>query len=215
MVPLAGLLLHLEPVVQLLLVLEGRAVEALELGVLLVASEIGAGDFQELDTPGFDVAGAHHVRACAQVHELAVLEEADGFPLGDVAHALHLEGLPLAFEVGQGLGAGFDRLLEDLVLLGDLAHLLLDLREIVGGEAVLQFEVIVETLFGGRPDVQQRVGPEPQYRGRQDVRAGVTQAHQLGHLLPLVQRLALNLRLGGFKLGLLFVVHSGIGIGCR
>lgn len=155
------------------------------------------------------------MRAGAQVHELAVLEEANGLTLGDVAHALHFEGLTLALEVGQRLGPRLDRLLEDLVLLGDFAHLLFDLREIVGGEAVLQFKVVVEPLFGGRPYVQQRIGPEPQDRGRQDVRARVTQAHQLGHLLPLVQRLALNLGLGGFKLGLLFVVHSGIGVGSR
>ena len=214
-VALAGLLLHLEPGVQLLLVLEGRSVQALELGVLLVAAEIRAGDLEQLDAAGLHVPRAHHMGAGAEVHELAVLEEADGLALGDVAQALDLEGLALALEVGQRLLAGLDRLLEDLVLLGDLAHLLLDLREIVWGEAVLQFEVVVEALFGGRPDVQQRIGPEPQDRCRQDVRAGVTQTHQFIHLLALVQRLALNLGLRGFKLGLLFVVHSEIGIGCR
>ena len=215
MVPLAGLFLHLQPVVQLLLVLEGRAVDPLQLGVLLVAPEICTGDLEQFDAAGLHVARAHHVGPGAQIHELAVLEEADGLALRDVSQTLHLEGLSLALEIGQRFGAGLDGLLEDLVLLGDLPHLLLDLGEVFRSEAVLQVEIIVEAFVRGRADVQQRIRPESQDRRRQDVRAGVTQAHQLIHLLPLVERLALNLGLGGFKLGLLFVVHSGIGIGSR
>ena len=215
MVPLAGLFLHLQPVVQLLLVLEGRAVDPLQLRVLLVAPEICTGDLEQLDAAGLHVARAHHMGPGAQIHELAVLKEADGLALRNVSQTLNLEGLSLALEIGQRFGAGLDGLLEDLVLLGDLPHLLLDLGEVFRSEAVLQFEVVVEAFVRGRADVQQRIRPESQDRRRQDVRAGVTQAHQLIHLLPLVERLALNLGLGGFKLGLLFVVHSGIGIGCR
>ena len=161
MVALAGFLLHQEPVVQLLLVLEGRAVEALELGVLLVASKIRAGDLQELDAPGLHVARAHHVGAGTKVHEFAVLEEADGLTLGDVAHALHLEGLTLALEIGQRLGPGLNRLLEDLVLLGDLPHLLLDLGKVFRSEAVLQVEIVVKAFFCRGTNVQQRIRPEP------------------------------------------------------
>ena len=52
------------------LVLERGAVDALELGFLLVAFVVGAGDVGELE--GADVAGAHHVRAGAEVSEVAV-----------------------------------------------------------------------------------------------------------------------------------------------
>ena len=210
-VTLLGLLLLQDPLVEFLLVLEGRAVEALELRVLLVAAEVGAGDAQQLDAAGLHVAGAHDVRPGAKVHELAVLEEADGFALGDVGEALDLELLARALEVGQRLGAGLDALLEDLVLLGDLAHLLLDLGEVVGGEAVLQVEVVVEALVGGRADVEQGVRPETEDGGGEDVRAGMAEAHELVHLLALVERLALHVGLGGLEvsgLRLGFVVHG-------
>ena len=72
MVAPLGLLEHLEILVELGLVLERGAVDALELRVLLVALVVGAGHGGELERA--DVAGAHHVRPGAEVDEIAVLE---------------------------------------------------------------------------------------------------------------------------------------------
>ena len=66
-----GLFEHGEVGLHLGLVLEGGAVDALELRVLLVALVIGAGHAGELERA--DVAGAHHVRPGAKVNEIAVL----------------------------------------------------------------------------------------------------------------------------------------------
>ena len=86
-----------------------------------------------------------------------VAVEADGLALGNVGQTLDLELLSLRLEVSPRLLPGFDGFLEDLVLLGDLAHLLLELREVVGGEAVLQVKVVVETLVRRRADVERQV----------------------------------------------------------
>ncbi len=83
-----GLLEHLEVGLQLGLGLEGGAVDALELGVGLVALVVGAGEGGELE--GADVAGAHHVRAGAQVDEIAAAVVGDRFALGDILEVAQL-----------------------------------------------------------------------------------------------------------------------------
>ena len=81
-VALLRLLQHREVGLHLGLVLEGGAVDALELRVLLVAFVVGAGDTQQLERA--DVAGAHHVRPGAEIDEIAVLIERDLFAFGNV-----------------------------------------------------------------------------------------------------------------------------------
>ena len=71
------------------LVLEGGAVDALELRVLFVAFVVGAGDVGELERA--DVAGAHDVRAGAEIGEFAVAIERDFFALGNVLDDIELE----------------------------------------------------------------------------------------------------------------------------
>ena len=80
MVALLGFLEHGEVFVELGFVLEGGAVDALELRVLFVAFVVGAGDVGELERA--DVACAHDVRAGAEIGELAVAIERDFFALG-------------------------------------------------------------------------------------------------------------------------------------
>ena len=64
---------------ELRLVLERGAVDALELRILFVAFVIGAGHVRELERA--DVAGAHDVRAGAEIDEFAVAIERDRFAL--------------------------------------------------------------------------------------------------------------------------------------
>ena len=72
-VAFAGFLLRFEPFVELGFVREGRAVDALQLWVVLVAPVVGGGDAQQLVR--LHVAGAHNVRPGAEIYELAVLVE--------------------------------------------------------------------------------------------------------------------------------------------
>src|SRR5437764_15355686 len=89
MVALLRFLEHREVFVELGLVLEGGAVDALELRVLFVAFVVGAGNAGELERA--DVAGAHDVRAGAEIGELAIAIERDFFALGNVLDDVELE----------------------------------------------------------------------------------------------------------------------------
>jgi hypothetical protein len=80
---------------------EGRAVDALQLLVLLVAPVVGARDREQLER--LDLGGVPHVGARAQVHELPVLVEADLLVGGYVRQAPQLEAL-LAAGADDGLG---------------------------------------------------------------------------------------------------------------
>ena len=69
-VALARLLKLALVLLKLLLCLEERSVDALELGVGLVAAPVGAGDAHELERR--NLAGVVHVAATAEIGELAV-----------------------------------------------------------------------------------------------------------------------------------------------
>ncbi len=129
-VTLARLLLSLEPLVELCLILKRRAVDALQLRVLFVTAIVGGGDSQQLEC--LNVAGAHDMRAGAQIDELAVLVKRNLLALGDVVDALDLEILPALGVVGLGLLACFCAALECLVFLRYLFHLGLDGLEVLG-----------------------------------------------------------------------------------
>ena len=90
---------HREIFVELGLVLERRAVDALELRVALVALVIRAGHGGELERA--HVAGAHHVRPGAQVDEIAVLEIRNRLALGNGFEVADLEFARIARTLGQ------------------------------------------------------------------------------------------------------------------
>ena len=89
MVALLRLLEHREVGLQLGLVLERGAVDALELRILFVALVVGAGDVGELERA--DVARAHHVRPGAEIDEVAVAKERNLARLGNVLEDVELE----------------------------------------------------------------------------------------------------------------------------
>ncbi len=124
MVPCLGLLQPLQVLVELLLGVEGRAVDAAEHLVLLVALPVGAGDAEQLE--GLQLRGVGHVGSTAEVVEVALLVAADDVAGGNPRHDLHLEGLAHGLEPGHG-GIPPQVLPLDLDALGhDLPHLRLD-----------------------------------------------------------------------------------------
>src|SRR5208337_1722025 len=64
-----------EVLVEILLREKGRAVDALQLGILFVAEPVGAGERTDLE--GLDAASGRHMRAAAEVDEFAVAVKAD------------------------------------------------------------------------------------------------------------------------------------------
>ncbi len=147
-------LLELHEVVgEFLLRRESGAVDALELLVGLVAAVVGAGDGEELE--GLQLGGVADVRAGAEVGELAVGVERDLLALGDVGQAAQLEAfLAARLDDLDGFLAGDFLAVKALVLVRDLFHLGLDLREVVHGQLVVEVDVVIEAGVGRRADVE-------------------------------------------------------------
>ena len=159
-----------------------RAVDALELGTLLIAPPVRAGDAHELEVA--EALGRGHVGASTEVGEgLGVLVRRHhrctrrsidlGTTIGDGADDLGLERLS-----GEQRETFVDRVLrpyERLVLLDDLPHGGFDANQVVIAEvlAIGKLEVVVEAVFDHRADCE--VGSRPQAKDRlgEDVRRRV------------------------------------------
>ena len=123
-----------------------------------------------------------HVRAGAQVGELAVLVKRDGLALGNVGEAADLVAL-LAdlLDDADGFVAGDLLAGEGLVLGDDLLHLGLDLREVLGGQLVVEVDVVIEAGLRRRADVELRVGKDAKDGRGEHVRAGVAEFFEGSH----------------------------------
>ncbi len=129
---------------------EGRAVDALEHGALLVAAPVGAGHGQELDR--LDQARGRHVGTAAQVGERPVAIEGDLVAHDVLVHDFELVDLALGGEKRLGVGLGHGGAGKRHVGLDAFAHLGLDGFEVFRGEGALEGEIVVEAVFDGRAD---------------------------------------------------------------
>jgi hypothetical protein len=134
-VALFGLFQHVQVLRQLVLAGPGRAVDALQHLVAVVAAPVGAGHLHQLEV--LELAGAGHVRAAAQVLERALAVQAHVLVAGDAGDDLGLVVLAQALEVGHGLVARQHAAHHRLVLGGQLGHLLLDGGQVLGREGAL------------------------------------------------------------------------------
>ena len=120
--------------------------------------------------------------ARAQVDELAVLVERDLLALGNVGQPAELVALLAARPDDLRRLPARDLLPHKrLVLVGDLLHLGLDPHQVLGGELVLEIDVVVEPGVGRGTDVQLRIGIDAKERRRQDVRRRVAEFFEGGH----------------------------------
>ena len=177
----AGLLEPLEVLVELVLGRERGAVDAGEHLAVGVAAPVGAGDAGELER--LRAAGVGRVRAAAEVEEVAVRVEADrldALVLDQVLDQLDLVRLVLAQVAVDRLAGGDLRALERLVGLDVLAHLRLDLREVVlvDRDAVRELEVVVEAVGDRRADRDLRARVELEHGLGEHVRDVVAQQLQ-------------------------------------
>ena len=163
MVAFLRFLEHREVFVELGLVLEGGAVDALELRILFVAFVIGAGDMGEFERA--DVTGAHNVRTGAEIGELAVAIDRDLFAFGNVLDDIEFEfarrrsltegAKGTTFSHGQSVAARQDNALEGMIGFDFFFHLGLDLLEVFGRNAVPEFDVVIE--IRSRPAARRRI----------------------------------------------------------
>ena len=109
--------------VQLVLLGEGDAVDALEGLPVGVAAPVGGVAGGQLDGVALDPAGGVQVGTGAQVGELALLVEGDVRVLRQVVDELHLVGLLLLLHELDGLFPGQLEALQLQLLLADLPHL--------------------------------------------------------------------------------------------
>ena len=159
---------ELQVLVECLLGFPRGAVDALQAGVVLVAAPVRGGAAGQLE--GRDVLGGRDVRSAAQVApnpfagtgiEVVVRGELVAPDFHDFGHVLGqarlvVDEFELVGLVGQllaGLLFGLvDAPVEQLSVLDDLAHLLLQRRQILRGERLGHLEVVVEAVGDGRPD---------------------------------------------------------------
>ena len=153
-VPLLGLLDLGQVLVQLVLLGEGHAVDALEGLPAGIPPPVGGVAGGELDGVALDAPGGVQVGAGAQVGELALPVEGDHRVLGQVVDELHLEGLALLLHEFDRFLTGQLEPLQLQLFLADLAHLGLKLGKLPLGEGLGGVEVVVEAVVDGRADGQ-------------------------------------------------------------
>ncbi len=156
--------------------LPGGAVDALQLGPVLVTAPVGPGGAQQLER-GQPPRG-REVGAAAQVHELAVAVQGHPHAFGELRLVHRLDDLPLERLVGedaQRLLFGDHLPIEGLIGGHDLGHPCLDRLQVLGGESPADVEVVVEAVLDGRPDGIASTREQGEHRLRHDVGGRVAQ----------------------------------------
>ncbi len=113
------------------------------------------------------------MRTGAHVLPVALLVDADLLVLRQLVDPLGLEAFAVLLEPGLEAVAVPDAALDRQVAVDDLAHPLLDLREIVRGEGLLAREVVIETVLDRRAEGDLRAGEQLLHRLREHMRGVV------------------------------------------
>ncbi len=138
--------------IEVFLLRPGRAIDALQHGVLRIAAPVGAGQLHQLERAR-QPAGRWQMRAAADVEPLALTVDGQFLALGDhLVDDLHLVGFTQSGEHLHRLLARPHLTLDRQVALDDLVHALLDLLQIFRGERIVAREVVVEAVLDGGTD---------------------------------------------------------------
>ncbi len=153
---------------------EGRAVDALELRIFLVAEPVSASEAGDLE--GLDAAGRGDVRAAAEIDELAVAVEADLVAgRGELRDEVDFHEVAVALKFFEGPLARLVLVDEGLVASNDFDHFGLDGGEVFGREGLLAVEVVEEAGVGCGAVAELGLRKELEDGRSEDVRGGVTQ----------------------------------------
>ena len=169
-IALGGLFQHMQVLFQVIAVLEGHAIDALQHRVLAVAAPIGTRHIHQLERVTGHLAGMLEMRTTAQILPIPVPIHADGLAIiGDRMHQLDLVGFARFLIMGDGVGARPDLSAHNIAGIDDLFHLFLDRTQIFGCERLGAVKVIIPTVFDHRPDGHFRVRPQFLHRARHDM----------------------------------------------
>ena len=181
-VALLRLLELLQMSVELLLASESRTVDARQHRPVGIAAPIGAGDFHQLERVA-DLARRGHMRPAAEIEPIALGIELDLLVGGNGVEQFDLERLALLLEQIPRRLARDCLFGERLVARDDLAHALLDRREILGRERRVAKEIVIETVLDHRADGDLRTRPQRLHRLRQHMRGVVADEFQRARVL--------------------------------
>ena len=166
---------------QVLLVGPGSAVDPLQHLVAGIAAPVGTGHLGELE--GGDLAGAGHVGTAAQVDEIVLAIERNGFIGGNRGDDLRLVVLAHLFEETDRIVPVHQFPRYGNIRPGKLLHLGLDFFEVLGGKGPLEGKIVIETVFDHRTDGDLGAGEQRFDRLGQQMGAGVTD-HLQAVLVP-------------------------------
>ena len=129
---------------------ERRTVHPLQHLVVFVAAPVRAGHAGQLERR--NPPGRRHVRAAAQVDELALPVEREDFVFGDALDDLGLVGFAHLAEQTHRVVARYLLADDRQILFDDCRHLGFDPLQILRRERPLVREVVIEPVFDDRPD---------------------------------------------------------------
>ena len=162
----------LQVVVEIFLREKRRAVDALQLRILLVSQPVGAGDVEQLER--LDFPGRRNVRAAAEIGELAGLVNRNLFiGLGELLDEMALHEVAFALELCQPLIARQKFARVGKVLLHQFLHLLFDLLQIFGRERSRAIEVVEKSGLGRGTVAELGLGKKFEHRCGQQMRGGM------------------------------------------
>ena len=143
-------------VLQLILGRPGRAVDALQHFIAVVAAPVSASHLHQLEV--LELASAGHVGAAAQIFKSAFAVQAHVFIAGDAGNDLGLVVLALVLEMRHRFIAWQHTALHRLILVSQLGHLLFDSDQVFRRKGALVREVVVEAVFNHGADGDLRIG---------------------------------------------------------
>jgi hypothetical protein len=167
-VALLGFFEHVQIGVLLFFLRPRGAVNPLQHFVLGIAAPVRAGQLHQLED--FELSGRRHVRAAAQVDEIAFTIQRHVFPLRNRRDDLGFVMLADRFEKLDRLVARPHFARHAQIALRKFGHAFLDRREVLGRERALVRKIVVEAVLDHRPYCHLRVGKQFLHRVREQMR---------------------------------------------
>ena len=166
-----GFFEHVQILLQLFLASPGRAIDALQHFIAVVAAPIGSGHFHQLEM--LKLAGGRHMRAATQVFEGSLSVQRDVFVGGNAGDDFSLVMLAQPLEIIDGFVARQHPTHHWLVFDSQFGHLFFNGYQVLGGERPLVTEIIIKAVLDHRTDGDLGVGKQLLDRVGQQVRCGV------------------------------------------
>ena len=170
-VSLLGLLDHGQVLLQVVLAGPGRAVNALQHLVAVIAAPVGARHLHQLEV--LELAGAGHVWAAAQVFKIALAVQRHVLVAGNAGNDFCFVVLALPFEIRHGFVAWQHTAHHRLVFARQLRHALFDGHQVFRREGTLVRKIVEEPVFNHRANGHLRIGKQFFHRVSQQVGGGM------------------------------------------